>query len=112
MRTKVKKLPKWGQDAPRAASMKVHLPDAHPVPRTEWKQPGRRFGPSPLGPDTPKANKLTDRDGNPRIAPLTADQRMANYGRTRRGRQFLTGRQERRLTHKANHANAPFGKES
>jgi len=44
-----------------------------------WRQPGRRHGPTPLGPDTPKANKLTDRDGNPRIVPLSADQRVARY---------------------------------
>jgi hypothetical protein len=44
----------------------------------DWKQPGRRYGPIPLG-GTPKMNKLTDPDGNPRIAPLSADQRLMRY---------------------------------
>jgi hypothetical protein len=44
-----------------------------------WKQPGRRFGPSPMGPAHPKANKLSDRDGNPRIAPLDYATRHRHY---------------------------------
>ena len=74
-----------------------------------WHQPGRRFGPSPLGPEHPKANKLTDKDGNARIAPLTYDQRTARYvfqGFKPFG--TISRRQQRRATHKRNHAAAPF----
>lgn len=76
-----------------------------------WKQPGRRFGPMPLGPDKPKVNKLTDSNGNPRIVPLDYDQRVDNY-LAQPGQQgrcgTVTRAQVRRLTHKRNHAMAPF----
>jgi hypothetical protein len=106
-----------------------------------WKQPGRSFGPSPLGPDSPKANKVTDSAGNPRIAPLSADQRLTRYAtggrpvrriqptdgefgyadfermspqdaRLHAGLLGVTLRQRRRIVHKANHATAPFGEKA
>lgn len=100
-------------------------PGIEPEEGGAWKQPGRRFGPSPIGPDHPKLNKVTDRDGNPRIMPLTADQRLSRYyaspGAVRRVRPNpeadddaplspyhraallgLTMRQARRLRKKAN----------
>lgn len=104
---------------------------AEGTPGPGWKQPGRRFGPTPLGPDVPKENKGVDGGGNPRILPLRADQRLARYyagpgkrysrmpepdddgavidrseltGRERAALLGLTTRQRRRLTHKANRA--------
>lgn len=76
-----------------------------------WKQPGRRFGPSPLGPDHPKANKVTDSDGNARIMPLTTGQRQARYAESGAPYGF-TPRQRRRVVRKDNHARAPFGAKS
>lgn len=71
------------------------------------KQPGRTVGPSPKGSAPAKPNKLIDRDGNPRIAPLTRGQRFINYGFPHA--YAATAKQVRRMRHKANHANAPFG---
>jgi hypothetical protein len=92
----------------------------------DWHQPGRSFGPSPLGPDHPKKNKVTDSDGNPRIVALSADQRIWRYkqaggrlpsspamplleaaetpydGREHARNLGITTRQRRRLVHKAN----------
>lgn len=119
---------------------RVDIQDLLHASRSEgsWKQPGRRFGPSPFGPDRPKANKVTDRDGNPRIAPLPTDSRWARYtkqtGRSitqegadamhgsplwlsaqrpeERARMLgLTPRQRRRLDHKDSHTTSPvFGR--
>lgn len=116
----------------RAASLAAHYGDfhrdVHRVATSGWKQPGRRFGPIPLGPDTPKANKVTDSDGNPRIAALSADQRIWRYkeaagrmpsapamplletaedeydARQHARNLGVTMRQRRRIVHKANHA--------
>lgn len=75
---------------------------------SDWKQPGRRYGPSPVGPDQPKKNKVTDRDGNPRIAPLTGAARQRAYAEAGAPYGF-TRRQRRRITHKNNHLAAPLG---
>jgi hypothetical protein len=83
--TRAKQIPLWGVRTPRPASQRPARRDFHEEVRTPfveqagWHQPGRRFGPSPLGPDKPKMNKVTDRDGNPRVVPLTWEQRHRAY---------------------------------
>jgi hypothetical protein len=117
--------------ASRQRGARLHREPHQEIELPDWKQPGRRFGPSPLGPDHPKLNKVTDSDGNARIMPLTADQRITRYLKAshrsaarprddadesdydaRRHAELLgvTLRQLRRIVHKANHAAAPFGK--
>ena len=65
------------------------------VERGAWKQPGRRFGPAPMGPDQPKRNKLTDTDGNPRIAPLPYATRHRHY--TSGPKRYVGGHQHGEL---------------
>ena len=108
---------------------RTHREDHHRMEVNTWHQPGRRYGPSPLGPDHPKANKLTDRDGNPRIAPMQTTVRLLHYQRvsgrhavapdSAAGEAMLTARrraallgvtvpQARRLAKKANKLGTRF----
>jgi hypothetical protein len=48
----------------------------------------------------------------PRNCPMGQDARMVSYGGNRATRDGFTGPQRRRLTHKDNHANAPFEAEA
>jgi hypothetical protein len=112
----LKKLPKHGVKIPSPGRLRVHRElwqDGLHLMTVGggWKQPGRRFGPGPLGPNVPKANKVTDSDGNPRVMPLTTGQRQAGYAKGGAPYGF-TRRQRRRIVHKNNHASAPFGKKA
>jgi hypothetical protein len=96
--------PQWMQDHRDAMLGIFPTPDKQPG-RTVG--PRRGYGPSPA---KPKANKLVDADGNPRIAPLDRQARGDRYrDRPYPHARHYTPRQMRRMTHKANHAQAPFG---